>query len=387
MSVSAATTRLALLEGYLEEDTGNDALRLAAFEAALEAGDLQAAALLAQGALALEPDAGNWLHRLAHLRVAQGDTAAAGRRLLEARQAGAPASVVDHDLAWLAFLQGDAQRCAQLLEPHLADAAAEPDRAVLGALQVLWLRALHQSRQFDAALDWMRAQEEAGRLHPAAMGAASVLAWDAGDLEAAERLARASLAWNTGEAEALVTLASLALARGQGAAAEELLGAAMASRPGEGRTWFLAAAAALQRGAIPLARERFAGAVARMPQHIGSLHGLGWASLLGGDLGQAREAFGRALALDPAFAESHGAVGLVSVLGGDVPTAEASIRTALKLDPASVTARYARAVLQGEAGKDRLLDLARRLLDRPGFFGESLEDAVRDGPAGSPLRS
>ncbi|MVQ29736.1 tetratricopeptide repeat protein [Ramlibacter pinisoli] len=385
--MTPATARLALLEGWLRQDAGNAALRLSAFEAARGAGRLDAAALHAEAGVADGAEAGAWLHRLAQVRLAQRDVPSARALLARARAAGAPAAVVNHDLAWIAHQAGQTDHCLDLLRPHLAGADDPPlEPTVLASLQVLWLRTLQQAGRHQAALEWTVGEEAAGRLQPAGQGVASVLAWDAGELDLAERLAQAALATDAAHADALLTLASLALLRRQDAPAEAFIDRALAARPAEGRTWSLAGMASLQRGDTGQARLRFQRAIGGMPGHIGTWHGLGWACLLAGDREAALRAFERALFLDPAFGESHGAVGLAQALGGDAEAAEASLRTALKLDPACVTARYARAVMAGEASADGVPALAGRLLDRPGFFRRSLAAEVQDRVAAPPVR-
>jgi hypothetical protein len=227
MSTSSAATRLALLEGYLEEDAGNEALREAAFEAATEAGQTGSAASLAEGALACGHAAGPWLHRLAHV--------------------------------WLA--QGDAQRCLDLLRPHLSAGACSLDPVVVGPLQALWVRALHRSRRFEEAVAWTLEQEASGQLQPAAFGVASLLAWDSGLLEVAERFAKAAVLADADDVEGRVTLASLALMRRQNAVAEQHLQAALGEVLAERR----ARPPVLQRefdrwlpGSLPCCRSRSA---------------------------------------------------------------------------------------------------------------------------------
>jgi hypothetical protein len=71
-------------------------------------------------------------------------------------------------------------------------------------------------------------------------------------------------------------------------------------------------------------------------------------------------------------------------LGGNPDRAQHHLAVALRLDPRNVTGRYAQALLQGEAGRDRLQALAAHLLDRPGLFGGTLADAVRRATSPGP---
>ncbi|HEY8360071.1 MAG TPA: hypothetical protein VIL30_21660, partial [Ramlibacter sp.] len=71
--------------------------------------------------------------------------------------------------------------------------------------------------------------------------------------------------------------------------------------------------------------------------------------------------------------------GLALALAGENDDAQVHLETARRLDAANVTGRYARALLAGEVGDaDRLLALADRLLDRPGFGRAKLSDEIRE---------
>jgi Flp pilus assembly protein TadD len=63
----------------------------------------------------------------------------------------------------------------------------------------------------------------------------------------------------------------------------------------------------------------------------------------------AQLAFENALDLDRNFGESHGGLAVVQALRGQTEEAEESIRRAHKLDPQGLSARYAQAVLSGDA--------------------------------------
>jgi cytochrome c-type biogenesis protein CcmH/NrfG len=175
----------------------------------------------------------------------------------------------------------------------------------------------------------------------------------------------------------LVARASVALARNQPEAAIAALRRALAAAPQDGRTLGTMGLALLRTQDLAGAQQHLEAALQALPTHIGSWHALGWTRLLRGDRGGAFAAFPAALALDCNFAESHGALGLLLVLAGDAEAAERHLLLADKLDPGNVTARFARAVQQGGAtDPHRLQALAQRLLDRPGFFGGKLSDAV-----------
>jgi Tfp pilus assembly protein PilF len=268
-----------------------------------------------------------------------------------------------------------------LLAPWLAAEAGDLG-AALEAIQLLWIRAGHQAGRVEATSAWVRGEYAAGRLRPAAAGAASLLLIDDEDFAGARALADPALDQDPAQPEALVARASIALAEQQTARAEQLLEAALALGRDDGRVWSTLGMSSLQAQDLPKAQVRFERALRKMPRHIGTWHALGWTRLLRRDHAGALAAFRAALALDENFAESHGAVGLLLALTG-AAEAQHHLKVAERLDPANVTGRYARALLRGEARElAQLQALARRLLDRPGFFGRGLaEEVERAAPA------
>jgi len=177
--------------------------------------------------------------------------------------------------------------------------------------------------------------------------------------------------------EALVASATVALAEQQGLRAVELFERALRVNPEDGRARSGLGLAWLQLRELARARQHLEAALPRVPSHVGTWHALGWTRLLQGERAAALEAFRGALQQDRNFAESHGAVGLALALQGQSAEAARHLDLAERLDASGVTARYARALLEGEASDVvRLRTLARRLLDRPGFFGGRLTDSL-----------
>lgn len=251
----------------------------------------------------------------------------------------------------------------------------------LAGVQVLWLRALHHESRLQEAWDWIAAAERSGTLQPAARGVAALIAVDRGDFIAARRLSAGALQDEAATMEALVAEATVALAAQDGRRAVEGFERALRINAQDGRAHGGLGLAWLHSGDFTRARQHLEQAVLRVPAHVGTWHALGWTRLLQGERAGALEAFRRALQQDRNFAESHGAVGLVLALQGERDAARHHLDLADRLDASNVTARYARALLAGEAGDAvRLAALARRLLDRPGFFGGRLRDSLPAGP-------
>lgn len=374
-SPSPAATRLQRLESYLRQDPANPALLAEACEAAMTAGQHERALAHIATAEALALDPVGWTFRRASVCIAQKDLDQADALLRRLQQTGEHPAIA-HDLAYVAFLRGDPAAARDLVQPWLARAQGV-EAAQLEALQILWLRSTHRLHLLEQAWAWLGTNAAAGTLQPRALGPASLIAVDCSQFEAALAWADAALRVDPGQVEALAARAYVAMAQQQPAVAVTLLEQALRGNPEDGRTWSALGYASLQMQDLPLARSRLERAVQLVPQHVGTWHALGWTRLLQEDIAGALDAFRQALGRDRNFAESHGALGLALALSGDRVQAEHHLQVAQRLDPGNVTGRYARAVLAEEASDPaRLAQLAGRLLDRPGFFGGKLSDAV-----------
>lgn len=267
-----------------------------------------------------------------------------------------------------------AERLAGYLRQDPANAALALE---LAQEQQRLLRTWHRAWRLDAAWDWIQAADRSAVLQPTTRGVAALIAVDRGDFAAARNWSADALEEEGASMEALVAHGTVALAERQVVRAVEAFERALRLNAQDGRALGGLGLARLLGGDFTRARRHLEQAVLRVPEHIGTWHALGWTRLLQGDGAGALEAFRRALRQDRNFAESHGAVGLALAHQGEPEEARRHLDLADRLDPSNVTARYARAVLAGEAGDAaRLAALARRLLDRPGFFGDRLHESV-----------
>lgn len=282
-------------------------------------------------------------------------------------------------------IAADAERAARLAAYLRQDPGNPVLAGELAHVQVRWLRGLHRAARLGEAWDWILAAQRSGALQPAARGVAALIAVDRGDFVAARRWSDGASRDEGAGMEALVAQGTVALAARQVRLAVQAFERALRIGPRDGRALGGLGLAWLLSGDLARARQHLEQAVARVPAHVGTWHALGWTRLLQGDAAGALQAFRRALQEDRNFAESHGAVGLALAHQGQADEARRHLDLADRLDPSNVTARYARAVLAGEAGDAaRLAALARRLLDRPGFFGGRLHDSVLAPAAESP---
>jgi tetratricopeptide (TPR) repeat protein len=382
MNPAPAQHRLRRLAGYLAEDPTNPALLADTFDEALACGALHEAGEYAATAAEQWGPSPAWRLRRARLCIALRHLEEAARLLDELQGCeGIPPQVLLHDRAYVRLLQGQLAECKTMLAPHTSVFSGMPaagaDMTQRAALQVLWLRVLHRMNSLREAWGWLQKEQVDGAVSSAAQGVASLIALDLVDFPSARRLADAALGADDRQPEALVARGCVALAMRRTDEAKGLLERALESGVKDGRIWSGLGFASLQEMDLPRAVARLEEALRFIPEHVGTWHALGWARLLQRDLPGARSAFEQALLLDRNFAETHGAVALVLVLQRQVEAARKYLATAHRLDRANVSGRYASAVLAGEAeGILQVQQLAKRLLDRPGFFGGKLSDAV-----------
>lgn len=382
MTSASSTQRLDRLENYLRKDPDNPALLVDAFEAALEAGELMRAESHLRHAQTLGGAAPRqvWDLHEAHLRLAQCrweeaelclQSLAAGAEVLPELRA-----VLAHDLAYVALRRHDFEAGVHRLAPLVE--ALLPTDPLGPAWQLLWLRLLHRLHRYEQAMSWALARWEAKSLAAAAAGAASLIALDANDAPRSLLWAEYALKHDHSQLEALVARASLAVGQNDPGLARQLLQQALQQDPLDGRVLSGLAFTDLLERRFGEARANFNLAVKDMPGHIGTWHGLGWTLLMLNDVTGALHAFETALALDRNFSENHGGIAVVLAILKRKSEAEQSIERALRLDRSCVSARYAEAILKGDAHDPRAIGrLARTLFGgRPGMLGGSMLDAM-----------
>jgi Flp pilus assembly protein TadD len=238
----------------------------------------------------------------------------------------------------------------------------------------------HAGRPADALAAWEAAPERFKT--PQAQAVASLASLDADRIDDARRFAEASLgAGGPPAIEALVSRATVAVGEDDIALAHRLLDHALKALPTDGRVWSAIAVARLGEGNVAGADQAFVQATTFMPQHIGSWHGLAWCQLVQGNVEAARASFETALALDRNFGETHGGLAVVAALQGRKEDARESIERAERLDRTGLSARYAQALLDGNAQDAQALKaLATRMLKgRPGIDAMRLLERLTGG--------
>jgi Flp pilus assembly protein TadD len=376
--MSATTTpharpaQLTRLLGYLASDPENLQLRADVFDLALTSGHFAIAQDQTSWVLGRTPVDFGWRHRLALLDMAQQEWDEAAFLLQGLINEGQSDPVIAHNLAHVDFSRGHYGAAVARLKPLLATHAAQlPD------ILTLLLRCLHRQGEIEEGLTQFSLHAE--RLITAeTLGVASLLAIDASRFDDAKQWADQALARDPVQQEALVARGTASLGERDPTDASRFLTMALQRHPDDGRTLSALGMAELLRMNMPAAEQAFTRSVALMPSHIGTWLGLGWCQLFQRNLPAARYAFEAALALDDNFGESHGGLAVVQALQGDRATAEESIRRALGLEPTGLSARYAQAVLSGDAADpEKFARMAARVLgQRQSADGKSLADIV-----------
>jgi tetratricopeptide (TPR) repeat protein len=363
---------LTRLLGYLAADPGNERLRADIFDLALAQGQFDTAQDQATWLLSRSPADYAWRHRLVLLDMARQEWEEARLLLQSLIAEGQRDPVLTYNLAYIDHVQGRPEDAIARLGPLVdGDAPRVPEALAL------MLRCLHLAGRIDDGVALFERHLDKNP-PPAAWGAASLLALDGNRAELVHGWADRALASDPLQHEALVAKGTMLLGVRDTNGALQHLQTALQRHPRDGRTWSAIGMAHLLALALEPALDAFRRAVESMPAHIGTWHGMGWCQILRRDLPAARRAFESALALDRTFGESHGAVAVVLALEGRATEAEEAIRRAVKLDPSNLSARYAGAVLSGEAkDTERFARLARAALGQHrSADGKSLADVV-----------
>jgi tetratricopeptide (TPR) repeat protein len=348
---------LARLKGYLERDPENWSLRAEVFDAALAAGDRERAREQLDLALKGRPDDAGWLHRQAVLLLAQSEYAQA-QSVLEALLArGLEAPAIRHNLGYALFGQGRWEAARDTVAPLLG---AQDEGA---ASLVLWMRCQHLLDRLDEGLEAFRRLQSQRSVSADAWGVASLMALDAGQMEEARSWSDRALKEKGDQLEGLATRGTLLLAMQDAAGAAEWFEKALRVNAADGRSWSGLAFARMLGRDLRGASAAFAKALDAIPEHLGTWMGHGWCQIMAQDPGAARVTFERALEVDRNIGEVHGGLAVALARLGETALARHEIDVAMRLDPTNLSARYAEAVLSGEADDPKaFLGLARRIM-------------------------
>jgi Flp pilus assembly protein TadD len=344
MDPSEATARFERLSRMHASDSGNLLLLAELADAAIAAGRMADAERHIDDGMRREGTPA-WRYRLANLRIAQRRHAQARELLLQLRQQEGEKPAIDHNLAYLDFLDGDHASSTRRLERWLA--LPESRDPSIAPAHALWLRGMHAMGRLDDAWTWIEANRAA--LGAVTAGPASLIALDRGDLQAADEFATRALNAEPSQVDALVARASVALHAGDARAAKQLLEPAARVHSHQARLWITLGYAELVDTNADAARTCFGKALELAPGDLSSLLGQGWAAVLQRDPAGARRAFELALQAHPDNAEVLGGLAFAEALGGSASGAGEYVRRARQLDRENVAAAAAEAMLTGAA--------------------------------------
>lgn len=386
LSDSIYSARLQRLRAYLARDPDNWNLRADLFDAALAAGDRTLAREQLDAAERLRPGDPAWRHRGATLLLAEHEYQEAEALLATLIAEGNDHPQVRHNLGFARFGQGKWKEAAETVEGLLdlpADAGAD-------AALVLWLRCEHHLDRLDEALVRFQTLATMRPLAPETWGVASLIAVDLENLADGKAWSDRALEGAPGQLEALIARGTLRLGELDAAGAGQAFEKALQQNSTDGRSWSGLAFALMLAGNFPAADEAFRKAVVTMPGHVGTWNGLGWCNALMKRPVEAQRAFAQAVEVERNNAEAHGGLAVALAQVGQEQDARREIEVALRLDRASLSARYAEALLSGEAQDPAAFQrLARRILAkhpiRPGCAsGPTIGDLIFGGGAKDP---
>jgi tetratricopeptide (TPR) repeat protein len=365
-SMTAQTSQLERLLGFLKSDPGNLRLLADAASAAFDAQafDVAADLLTCHAAIApLPPALVNLEGVVALARQRFADAAAIFAGL---RDGGADDPALRFNLAWALAMIDDYPGALPLLD----DAAL----AVSRRAPALKIHVMHHLEMFDEAL---AEGERLTQRHPgdqALSGALATLAMDAERTDLALAYAKRA----PDDAEGQSALGMLTLGSFEAGRSLAMFDAAIARAPDNPRAWVgkglglvvtgdtKAGAAALDKGAV------------LFQTHLGSWIAAGYAHFANGDNAKARASFERAMAIDDTFAECHGGIAVLDVLDGRIAEAERETDIALRLDKACLGGTLAKTLLlerngQGETAR-RIREIALKMPIGPG--GMTMAEAM-----------
>jgi Tfp pilus assembly protein PilF len=285
---------------------------------------------------------------------------------------GETAPELRYNLAYACLLAGRHEEAKTALEPLVSEGGQVPGAAMLLA------RTHHYLGDLDKAIQVAEAYEQAYPGDAQACSHLAMLYFDAADLEKAKSWCDKAFVGGKETPEAHFTAGLLALGYEDQEGADRHLATALELNPKSGRAWAGRGLSLMLRGDLSGGAQALQRAVELMPKHIGTWHALAWCKLLSGDLDGAEDAFKRSLEIDRSFADTHGGLAIIALQRGDRQEADVRSKTALRLDPRSMSAQYARLLLDPKLAdpKQRQEKVRLLLTSQKALGGGTLLDLV-----------
>ena len=362
-------------------------------------GELDDAVRLLERARGRRPDDLPTRVRLAEIRIAQGDPAAARQGLLEvleldpqcalahfflgniANSAGDPAEAIEHyaralelqpqatavhsPLAVAYSALGDSERAASHLELRGRQVVQllDPLALELGELHVGAVGRIRRGARAQVEGDLATARDEYARAvaadpsNPEARQSLGTVLAQQGEIEAAIAEYRAALELTGDSALVLANLGGLLVGTPERDEGIRLLERALQLDPTLPKARLALAQTQLERQRPDLARDQYRRILERDAANLEARLGLARALAVEGQASAAADELRQALARDPDSGDAarlHQALGELAAGIGDLEGALAELGRALDLDPELAGARFTRANLLGLAGRYRL---------------------------------
>jgi tetratricopeptide (TPR) repeat protein len=263
---------------------------------------------------------------------------------------------------------------SELFALHRPDEALEyllPPLMVFELPRTLVLRArcLQSLNRHAQAIVDCRAYLAQDTGDPESNGLLGLLLYEHEERGAARRHIDSALRRDPTQCDALLTTALLQFETEQDDLARATFEKVLGAHPSCGRAWLGLALIELGRSQVKAAKRDILFALRYAPDHVGTWHALAWIEIMLGNIADAEGAFQQALAVAPNFGETHGGLAVIAALRGEADEANILIRRSLKLDLDSMSARYAEAILLGDAkassNREQIVRIARQGIARP----------------------
>jgi len=334
---------LGALRGFLAADPRNPVLLRRCAQLAIELGDFSDALNLASAALQSSPgDAEALFHRASALMGMQ-HFQEASQCLAALQSKGLSHAGILINRALCHYALSEFAPAGVVLDALVAAGEMSPDVLRLA------VSTKHHLGDLDGALELADSHAGAALQDGAAAGVYALAYLDGGRAADAARFAGEALARNPDSVDGLTVKGTVALSNMESTAAGKCFDRVLALAPDNGRAWIGLGTVSLLAQDLAGARAQLERGVSAMPRHVGSWHVLGWTCLLSGDLDSADRVFHHALELDRNFAETHGALAAIHAMRGHAAEARDEIAVAERLDGECLAARFATAVLAGQA--------------------------------------
>ncbi|MEI9905530.1 MAG: tetratricopeptide repeat protein [Asticcacaulis sp.] len=363
--VSSRHAHLAKLLSFLEDDPANPRLLADTCEAAVEAGEPEAALGLIARYEALEPVTPA-LRNLGGLAWLQLDSFAEAAAIFEKLLREAPDDgTLKFNLAWALAMAGDDARAVEVLDDETTEKFPRAG--------ILKVQALHRLGDLDGAMRLGTHLLAAGSGDAALSGAMALVAIDLRRPE----LARAWADLSGETPDALSVLGTLSLQDHRVDEAIRQFDRGLRIRPDSPRNLLGKGLALLAAGDVAEATGYLDRSARVFGTHLGTWIAAGWAQFMNGDPRRARRIFEQARALDDTFAESHGALAVLDIVDGNLEQARRGTEVALRLDRQSLAGALARSLLlELDGNPDAARTLRDVALNTPLASGHTISQAM-----------